>query len=138
MIGENQKDYFVRGLFVIVAATILSALSYFFFDVFAAQWFFTHQPIPHDILKKITLIPEIFEIIAIGIYIIYFLSWLFNRSTAFLTSLLHFSNCIVITHLFKEWAKVIFGRYWPMTWIDNNPSLIHTGDYGFHFFFIRV
>jgi membrane-associated phospholipid phosphatase len=25
-----------------------------------------------------------------------------------------------------------FGRYWPETWIDDNPSLIGDGAYGFH------
>lgn len=26
----------------------------------------------------------------------------------------------------------VCGRYWPQTWVDNNPSLIGTGAYGFH------
>jgi len=26
----------------------------------------------------------------------------------------------------------VFGRYWPETWIHDNPSLIGTGTYGFH------
>ncbi len=26
----------------------------------------------------------------------------------------------------------VFGRDWPETWIDNNPSLIRDGAYGFH------
>lgn len=26
----------------------------------------------------------------------------------------------------------VFGRYWPDTWIHDNPSLIGTGAYGFH------
>jgi len=26
----------------------------------------------------------------------------------------------------------VFGRYWPETWIHDNPSLISTGTYGFH------
>jgi membrane-associated phospholipid phosphatase len=28
----------------------------------------------------------------------------------------------------------LFGRYWPETWHDNNPSLIGTGTYGFNLF----
>jgi membrane-associated phospholipid phosphatase len=30
--------------------------------------------------------------------------------------------------------KGYFGRYWPRTWICDNPSLIHTNTYGFNFF----
>ena len=25
-----------------------------------------------------------------------------------------------------------FGRYWPDTWVHDNPSLIRDGAYGFH------
>ncbi len=28
----------------------------------------------------------------------------------------------------------MFGRTWPETWIDNNPSFIRDGAYGFHWF----
>ena len=34
----------------------------------------------------------------------------------------------------KLQLKILFGRYWPETWTHDNPSLIGTGDYGFHFF----
>jgi membrane-associated phospholipid phosphatase len=27
---------------------------------------------------------------------------------------------------------MLFGRYWPETWTENNPSLIGDGAYGFH------
>ena len=27
--------------------------------------------------------------------------------------------------------KYAFGRLWPETWVDNNPSWIHDGAYGF-------
>lgn len=32
-----------------------------------------------------------------------------------------------------EWyLKALFGRYWPGTWVNGNPSLLDTGAYGFH------
>lgn len=34
----------------------------------------------------------------------------------------------------KRFLKIVFGRYWPLTWTHHNPSWIGSGDYGFHFF----
>lgn len=34
----------------------------------------------------------------------------------------------------KDELKFIFGRTWPETWINNNPSLIGNGIFGFNFF----
>ena len=39
------------------------------------------------------------------------------------------SVTIVVT--LKDQAKYAFGRLWPETWVDNNPSWIGTGSYGF-------
>jgi membrane-associated phospholipid phosphatase len=33
---------------------------------------------------------------------------------------------------FEFYLKFLFGRYWPETWVDDNPSLIGDGAYGFH------
>src|ERR1700730_656193 len=32
----------------------------------------------------------------------------------------------------KSQLKLVFGRTWPETWINNNPSLIRDGVYGFY------
>jgi membrane-associated phospholipid phosphatase len=42
------------------------------------------------------------------------------------------SISIMVTAAFLGSLKGVFGRYWPDTWIDNNPSLIRDGAYGFH------
>ncbi|MGD9152749.1 MAG: phosphatase PAP2 family protein [Gammaproteobacteria bacterium] len=34
----------------------------------------------------------------------------------------------------KNTLKWVFGRTWPLTWINNNPSLIKNHVFGFHFF----
>lgn len=38
---------------------------------------------------------------------------------------------MVLADQFRESLAYVAGRYWPETWIDNNPSLIGTGTYGF-------
>ena len=39
---------------------------------------------------------------------------------------------VVLAVALKDQAKYLFGRLWPETWVDNNPSWIGTGAYGFH------
>jgi membrane-associated phospholipid phosphatase len=39
---------------------------------------------------------------------------------------------LVLADQFRESLSFVFGRYWPDTWIDHNPSLIRNNAYGFH------
>ncbi len=39
---------------------------------------------------------------------------------------------LLLAEQFKQSIAYAFGRYWPETWINNNPSLIRGGAYGFH------
>jgi membrane-associated phospholipid phosphatase len=41
---------------------------------------------------------------------------------------------LIVAESFKSELKYIFGRTWPETWVNGNPSLIHDGVYGFNFF----
>lgn len=41
---------------------------------------------------------------------------------------------ILFTFLMKNELKWIFSRYWPLTWMDNNPSWIGNHAYGFRWF----
>jgi membrane-associated phospholipid phosphatase len=34
----------------------------------------------------------------------------------------------------KDQLKFMFGRTWPETWVENNPSFIRDGVYGFNWF----
>ena len=34
----------------------------------------------------------------------------------------------------KNGLKFVFGRTWPETWVNNNPSFIRDGVYGFNWF----
>jgi membrane-associated phospholipid phosphatase len=50
------------------------------------------------------------------------------------TVLLAISANVIVTTAIKQLLKWSFGRYWPKTWKENNPSFLHGGHYGFHFF----
>ncbi len=42
------------------------------------------------------------------------------------------SFSLVMGHAVKDELKWVFGRTWPETWVDNNPSFIRDQVYGFH------
>src|SRR6202035_331252 len=42
------------------------------------------------------------------------------------------SVSLMVAVAFEYYLKFLFGRYWPETWVDDNPSLIGDGAYGFH------
>jgi membrane-associated phospholipid phosphatase len=44
------------------------------------------------------------------------------------------SISLIVGETIKSVLKFVFGRTWPDTWVQNNPSFIHDGVYGFNFF----
>ena len=48
--------------------------------------------------------------------------------------LLGISASVALAVFVKNFLKFVFGRAWPETWIDHNPSLIHDHVYGFFWF----
>jgi membrane-associated phospholipid phosphatase len=40
---------------------------------------------------------------------------------------------LIVAESIKNELKYVFGRTWPETWINGNPSLIRDGAYGFNF-----
>lgn len=55
-----------------------------------------------------------------------------KRGGHFQETLLAVSVSLVVTTLLKQLLKWASGRYWPDTWKLDYPSLIGSGDYGFH------
>ena len=49
-------------------------------------------------------------------------------------TLLLIALSLLLTFVLKNDLKWIFSRYWPMTWIHNNPSWISNHAYGFQWF----
>ncbi len=48
--------------------------------------------------------------------------------------LLRAGASVALAVFVKDFLKFVFGRAWPETWIDHNPSLIHDHVYGFFWF----
>lgn len=126
------KGWLNSVVFAVFVCVVLVCLSYYFVDRPVA--FFVHSLGLRDnrLLKWLTYLPEAFLVLAPFVIVLTF-------ARGFHTPLAHYQQVlqtaaisILITLPLVRILKLLFGRYWPETWTDNNPSLIHTADYGFH------
>jgi membrane-associated phospholipid phosphatase len=85
--------------------------------------------------EKLTHLPDPFVPLAV---IVFIGLGLWNLSGRLLSRL---QNCallssisVIVAEATKAQLKFVFGRTWPDTWINNNPSFLRDGVYGFNFF----
>ncbi len=134
---KNRKSAFLTTIFfVFTISVILSLICHFYLDKPIAFWVANNHYLPRHLLKPISEIPKVFDAVtALSVFIVYIFSWIMGEVPLLLKNLTLASIALVITDFWVEWSKYIFGRFWPLTWVNNNPSLIDTNEYGFHFFY---
>jgi membrane-associated phospholipid phosphatase len=106
------------------------------------QWFgrpvalMVHQCTRHPhrkIFDQLTHIPDplipiaVVEFIVLGVKEFYGRSLSNYQAAAFVCSL-----SVVFAESINDQTKFIFGRTWPEAWLQNNPSFIGDGTYGFN------
>jgi membrane-associated phospholipid phosphatase len=84
-------------------------------------------------LPWLTFIPECLAVLAVAIFIV--MGWrvaigrhLSRVESVFLVCGVSLTVAVAI----KDQLKFAFGRTWPETWVNNNPSLIRNHVYGFN------
>jgi len=113
----------------------LIVTSILFFDRVITDFAYQNNLSKFLIFKWLTYIPEIIFYFAILIVIILSIKKVFNgKITKIFNQLYIFAVTIIVAVAIKDSLKIIFGRYWPATWVNNNPSWISNHAYGFHFF----
>jgi membrane-associated phospholipid phosphatase len=95
----------------------------------------------HDEMRSIQLFAELpktsewFAMLALGVLTLLGLRGLTGRPLSKLEAVaLLCALSLLASAAVKSWLKFAFGRTWPETWVNNNPSLIRDGVYGFNFF----
>ena len=99
---------------------------------------FVHNQLPHGtpkVAEPLTYIPDPLIWIAAITFVVLGLVGLKGRSLSKMQSvLLVCSVSLMVTETIKNELKFVFGRTWPETWYQNNPSFISDGIYGFNWF----
>lgn len=127
---------YLRAFLVgLLLTAILVAVAYLWLDRPISHYSYDHSLRQFRIFVDLTRIPEIMKVVACVIFALVGLYVLIKRPvTKCLSMLLVCGISVVVASEIKDQLKFVFGRTWPETWINNNPSLTRDGAYGFNFF----
>jgi membrane-associated phospholipid phosphatase len=120
-----------RGFAVLLSAALLIPLSLEFFDRALSSWSFAvlHRPDALEILTHIddpvppgaAILLALAGLAALG-------GW---RPGVWGRVVIAAALAVLVSIPIKDELKYAFGRTWPETWVNNNPSWIGDGTYGF-------
>jgi membrane-associated phospholipid phosphatase len=115
-------------------ALVAIVVSYLWVDQPVA--FLVHRDITTKTLfVELTYIPEPLPLLGPIVFFALGLWALVAKPTSKLyAALVTCSISLIVAEAAKNQLKYDFGRTWPETWVNNNPSLIGNGAYGFNFF----
>lgn len=117
---------------ILAFTAILTVISYVWIDRPAAIWSHEHLH-GYVVFDRMTLLTGWFPPIAVAIICLVgfakCLGWCIPKwsEAALLCSI-----SLVVARAAKDQLKILFGRTWPETWVNNNKSLISDGVFGFN------
>lgn len=122
-----------RWLLALAGTAVATVAAYLWLDRPIALFSHAHISNP-DMFAVATHIPDPFMPAAVIVFAAVGIWVLSGRALAKpqLTALLC-SISLIVAETTKNQLKYIFGRTWPDTWVNNNPSFIHDGVFGFNF-----
>jgi membrane-associated phospholipid phosphatase len=130
---------FSRPIVIWVASLLGTAVfvivSYYWLDRPIALWVHYHFRVPHrGIVDQLGHTSNPILLLAVTLFLLLGLQTLLGRALSFFqTTTFICSLSVIFSETIKNLLKFFFGRTWPETWVQNNPSFIGTGTYGFHF-----
>lgn len=123
-----------RSLFALALCAVLVVTCYAFVDRPVATFVHAHDLHRFAALRWLTLPPPIIQEWAPVALVALAARRAFGPFTPCERVILAASVCIIVADQFRQSLAYVFGRYWPTTWIHDNPSYIRDGAYGFHLF----
>jgi membrane-associated phospholipid phosphatase len=119
-------------ILAVVLGGVLVIVCYFYVDRPVAWFVHNHRFYSDKILVWAPRISDWLTYLVIVAIIGVVASWIWRPGGAIRTLLVAIALNLVATNAIKSGLKCVFGRTWPETWTDHNPSLIADGVYGFH------
>lgn len=123
-----------NGILAFILCTILVLACYFWLDKPIVFWAYENHLRDYHFLIWFTRIPEVITGLAILLFPILVLRFFYKKWIRVDQVLFAILISLTIAFFIRGPLKIIFGRYWPATWLHNNPSLIRDNIYGFHWF----
>jgi len=118
----------------LAGTTVATAAAYIWLDrpiALTAHAYHAYQ----NHFAKLTYIPEPLAAAGGFVFVVAGL-WVLagRRLSCWGTTALLSAMSVLLTEIIKSQLKFVFGRTWPETFVQNNPSFIRDGVYGFNFF----
>lgn len=129
-----MPNLFKTTLLAFLSCIILVSAAYWWVDKSVVFFVAEHRIYQCQIFKWFTHIPDIINAVTFLIYSIVMIRFGYAKTFHMDKIFLAAANSVAITYFLRGILKIIFGRYWPATWVDNNLSLLHDNAYGFNWF----
>jgi membrane-associated phospholipid phosphatase len=123
-----DRRLMLQTVLSLVVCAALVAICYAFVDRPVARWVHEHRLGEGHWLRQPTYIVPWLE--AAAPWVVY--AW--RPWSRWQRVLLTMALNLLVAVALKEQLKWVFGRPWPETWIDNNPSYLGDGLYAFQWF----
>jgi membrane-associated phospholipid phosphatase len=121
-----------RTVVALLACAALVTLCYFFVDEPFARFVHDQNLSRFEVLKWLTYTPAYLENLAPVVLVLVAVRRAWGPLSRLERTLLCAALALLVAEAFRESLAILFGRYWPETWVNDNPSLIRDGAYGFH------
>lgn len=127
---NDRLKTWLTGFVVTLAAV---TICYFYVDRPVAFYAHAHLVPNRFYFDLLTRIAEYLFVVAAVLFAIFGMRTLVTKhwekwqAAALLSGI-----SLSVAETIKDELKFAFGRTWPETWLNNNPSLISNGTYGFH------
>lgn len=130
--AQNRFEFKARKPAVIFAAALfLIVLSYFFADREVASALRPHLTGVRPFIWLTYIATPLTPLASILIVAAGVRALMRHPLTALDSAVLRIASAILIAGILTHELKEVFGRTWPETWINNNPSYFGNGAYGF-------
>jgi membrane-associated phospholipid phosphatase len=133
MTDPHHENYLTRWLIALLLVAVAVTISFQWLD--RPISFFAHEHLRQPIFERLTRISEYLAPIAVLVFAAIGLRALIGGTLSKIEAAVLLCAISVVTSAeIKDQLKFMFGRTWPETWVNDNPSLIRDGAYGFNFF----
>jgi membrane-associated phospholipid phosphatase len=129
----DYRTLFVRSLKAIGVGVVVITLSYLFIDRPVATFVFDNH-ISDAFLRWLTYPPPEVQAWTPAVLVALMIRAAFGPLRRWERTLFAAGVGVIVADQFRESLSYAFGRTWPETWIDDNPSFIGDGVFGFHLF----
>ena len=126
------RSVVAKAVMALVVGALLVVVCYYIVDRPVARFIHQHQLLSPEAREWPPRISDWLKNVGLVTVVLVLLWRIWHRAGRMQTLFLAIAADLVVATVVKQVLKWGFGRYWPMTWKPHFPSLLGTGDYGFH------